>query len=150
MHDFAHDIKRYLDRLLELPFVLKIKILESKKRASAKFEVDGEIEIKTPTGKQTIPCEIKQSHLGHDTAMHLVHRTRCIENVIILAPSIGDALGDLLEREKVNFIDLAGNCHIRLGENYIARIQGRRIEKAPRADKGFRAPSFQVLLASLI
>jgi hypothetical protein len=45
-------------------------------------------------------------------------------------------------------MDLAGNCHLRLGKGYEARVQGRRLA-APAAEKGLRAPAYRVLFALL-
>jgi hypothetical protein len=46
-------------------------------------------------------------------------------------------------------VDLAGNCDVRLGGQYVAHVEGRGAE-VPGAAKSFRSPAYRVLLALLL
>lgn len=145
----------YLDRLRDLPFVREARIMEPKprgvlNRSPTRARAHPTVALETPTGKRRCPCEHHASHLGRETAEHLVLRAHDTPDLLVFAPSVGRDVGDLFAREGVNFIDLAGNCHLRLGDQYIARIQGQRAEPSPKTDKGLRAPSYAALLALLI
>ncbi len=69
---------------------------------------------------------------------------------MLFATHVGCGLGDLFARERVNFVDLSGNCFVRVGDQYLARVQG--VSKAPvdAAAKSMRAPSYAALLALLL
>jgi hypothetical protein len=56
-------------------------------------------------------------------------------------------LADTFVHEGLNFMDLAGNCHVRIGERYVAMIRGQRPPERAFVDKGLRAPALRVLLA---
>jgi hypothetical protein len=56
--------------------------------------------------------------------------------------------GDFLVENKINFIDLRGNCYLNLGDRYVARIQGQRGQQQPTA-RALRTPSYQVLFTIL-
>ena len=56
---------------------------------------------------------------------------------------------DRFGRTKVNFVDLAGNCHLEVGDRYYAHIEGRRPESKPSTARALRGPAYQVLFALL-
>jgi hypothetical protein len=142
------ELQPYVDRLLAIPFVRKVRAVPPS--ATAKRPFDYELELQTPTGKQRISFELKKSHLSRVMAEQIVTSQKSNRNpFLILAPSVGSVLGELLEREHVMFLDLAGNCHLDLDGKYIARVQGRKAVARPSADKGMRAPAYRVLFALL-
>jgi len=53
---------------------------------------------------------------------------------MLFAPHIGRPLAEYLVGKNVNFVDEAGNCHVRLGTSFMALIEGRTA--APRAALG--------------
>jgi hypothetical protein len=109
-----------------------------------------EVVLKTPSGAVTFRCEHKRSHLLREVAERVAHQARGVENVLLFAPSVGRELGEFLRREGVNFVDLAGNCYVRVGDQYLARIQGIRAEAVPAADRPLRAAAYRTLFALLV
>jgi len=142
------DIEAYLVYLRQLPFVVDVRLLKTPPGGDR--SVDAVLSIRTPNGTKGVSCLVRRSHLLRETAESLIYLARRVPDLLVLAPSVGRDLADLLEKEHVNFVDLAGNCHVRLGDQYIARIQGRTRLARPSSDKELRAASYRVLLALLI
>jgi hypothetical protein len=88
--------------------------------------------------------------LVQEAAQALLHVAEARPGLIVFAPAVGRALGDFFEHGGINFVDVAGNCCLRLGDRYVARIQGRRDATPKRAAKGLRAPAYRALLALMI
>jgi len=143
------ELAPYLERLDALPFVRGARVTATEPAGG----LDYELELRTPDGKRNIYVELKKSHLSRATVQQvLALRERARpkkETVLLLAPAIGQELGDLLEREQISFIDLAGNCYLDLGGRYVARIQGRSRPAADVSGKGLRAPAYRALFALL-
>lgn len=138
----------WLDRLRELPFVRAAKLVAPAR--TGRPQADAVVALKTPTGTFRCPCELRTSHLSREVAERLVQRGHEVPGLLLLAPQVGRNLGDLFTRANLNFVDLAGNCHVRLGDRYLARIQGQPAVRAAPVDKGMRAASYAALLALLI
>lgn len=145
-------LQPYLARLRALPFVQDISVrrAEVKRRAAPDFE----LEVQTESGKQHLFAELKKSHVSRAVAEQLLAlrssmRDRDQGRLLLLAPAVGRELGELLEREHVGFMDLAGNCYLDLGGRYVARIQGRTRSAPSAASKGLRAPAYRALFALL-
>jgi hypothetical protein len=111
---------------------------------------DSQLSITTPQDTHTLPCEIKRAHLRHETAEFIVHAAKRTPDLIVFAPTIGRELGDVFEHAGVNFVDSAGNCHLKLGDRYLARIQGRTAATKAPTDRGLRAPAYRALFALLV
>jgi hypothetical protein len=139
-------IRECLGSLRALPFVRGARLTRIKERE----EVDARLAVDTPTGVYALPCEIKRSHLSHETGQFLVHFAERHPGLMVLAPAVGRELGDLFERAGVNFVDALGNCSVRLADRYVARIQGRKGADVSRVDRGLRAPAYRALFALLV
>jgi hypothetical protein len=139
-------IQPCLEHLRALPFVSAVDISDGLRSDRS---VDAWLSIRTPIGEHALPCEIKRTHLRKEVAELLIHRAQKYPGLVVFAPLVGRDLGDLFEHAGINFVDPAGNCHLRIGEQYVARIQGRPAER-PRTGRGLRAPAYQTLLALLI
>jgi len=136
---------RYLEHLRALPFVKRAILRAQKPRPASPLEVA----VDTPEKRYVLRCEVQRSHLGRGAAQAMLlfaERT----GSIVFAPAVGRDLGDAFERGGVNFVDLAGNCFVRLGDRYIARIQGRTTASSKRIGKALRAPAYRALLAVMI
>src|SRR5262249_61517113 len=64
-------------------------------------------------------------------------------------PLVGAQIGARFVEAGVNFVDLAGNCHVRIGNRYLVRIQGERLERPASTERGLRAPGYRVIFALL-
>jgi hypothetical protein len=92
---------------------------------------------------------LKRGHLAAETAEHLLQIATNIPTLLVLAPTIGGDIGAQLAAARVNFIDLAGNCHVRIGDRYLARVQGERGARRPPSERALRSAGYRVLFALL-
>jgi len=136
----------YLDELEKLPFVKRARLVAPSKRA-ATAAAHSVIALTTAAGETKLPTEIWRSHLSREVAEHLVTVGHRSPGLLVLAPVVGSQLGDLFAEAAINFMDLAGNCHIRIGDKFVARIKGQRSPQREPADRNLRAPAFSVLFA---
>jgi hypothetical protein len=143
-----HDLQPYLERLEELPFVTNARTIELEPRIGH-ARLDARILLETPTGGVELAAEHKRSTLTRELAERLVHVGKRFPHLLVLAPAIGPDLGELFVREGIDFMDLAGNCHVHVEDRYLARIQGRRLAVRPVAERALRAPAFRVMFALL-
>jgi hypothetical protein len=144
------ELQPYLVRLRALPFVQDVSVrrAEVNRRAAPDFE----LAVQTESGKQHLFAELKKSHVSRGVAEQLLALRSSIRDQgrhLLLAPAVSRELGELLEREHVGFMDLAGNCYLDLGGRYVARIQGRTRSVPCAASKGLRAPAYRALFALL-
>lgn len=140
----------YAGQLRALPFVREARILVK----AAKGEdaaPDGVLRLRTPDGEHRFTIALRRSHLDRVTAEHLAHALSDDRaSHIVMAPYVGEPIGDLFEARGINFVDLQGNCSLRIGDRYIARIQRRRAPPRESHDKPLRGAGYQVLMALLI
>jgi hypothetical protein len=145
----AAETAEYLHRLRELPFVRAAKLVNS----AGGRPCERRILLKTPNREFQLALEFYSSRLNRDSTQLLAHRAE--RDLMVFTPVVPGELGDVLERAGINFVDLAGNCYLRLGERYVARIQGRRtpavLKRLPSGgDRGLRAPAYRVLFGLLV
>ena len=144
------DMDVYLERLRAIPFVRGARVTRKSRDGKAASQ-DGVLRLTTPEGEHLLAIERRRSHLDRVTAEHLVYAQRKDERGrIVVAPFVGEPLGDLFAQHGINFIDLEGNCSLNLDDRYIARIQHRHAPSREAQDKSIRGPGYQVLLALLI
>jgi len=143
----SDDLDAYLAHLGQLPFVRDVKQVE----ASPEEAVDGWLEVALIDGEVVrMGYELRASHLGAEVAERLGTMARSEEGLwILLAPYVGAPLGEALEGRGINFVDRVGNCHVRIGDRHVARVQGRSAPKVPARSKEMRAPGYQVMFAFL-
>ena len=141
------ELTGYLDLLKGIPFVRSVSI-DKKQHKKGDLIIDALLKVRTPTGSEQLYCEVKSSNMSHELAMQVVGFARHIHPLLVVAPIIGAGIGDFLVENKINFVDLRGNCYLNLGDRYVARIQGQRGEQHPTA-RALRTPSYQVLFTIL-
>lgn len=139
MLDMAEpDLRPYLDRLARLPFVRAVH-LHSKDAVG----------LTTPEGQTDLPVLYRGSVLNAALVEHMKVTATHRPGLLVLAPVIGSTPGEALAAAGVNFVDLAGNCHVRLGDRYFAWVQGRRAEQRAPGEKALRGPAYRVFAALL-
>jgi hypothetical protein len=149
MRNDPSKLDAYLARLREVSFVEDVRLAEMEPRVRRGPRPDARIVVRTPSGERSFLLAIKKSHLSRALAAMAVEELRVASRRwILMAPSIGGPLGRYLAEHAINFIDLQGNCHLRMGRGYVARIEGRREIKDPRG-RGVRAAGYQALFALL-
>jgi hypothetical protein len=143
------DLTPYLDHLRELPFVRGVR--EAPAPARGPYSTaDALVVVTTPQGTRRCPVELRTSHLTREAAEHVVHLRAESPDLMLLAPHVGRDLGDHLARARVNFMDLAGNCHVRFDDAFVARVQGLAAAPRPANARALRAPAYRALLALLL
>lgn len=141
--------RAYLENLERLPFVERAEIVRDRRTGARRDRFDGRIRVTTPKRTVELPFELKRTHLARAIAERLVHDGRDHPGFLVMAPHVGRELADVFIASGVNFVDLAGNCFVRLGDDYVAVIQGQRAERRPAPEKALRAPAYRVLFALL-
>ncbi|MBC7172157.1 MAG: hypothetical protein H5U40_07025, partial [Polyangiaceae bacterium] len=147
MRTAERDLRPYLERLKELPFVQNARLIAPNPLGDRRL--DAQILLETPSGGVELAAELKRTTLTRELAQTLVHLGTRVPRLLVLAPAIGPELGDLFAREGIDFVDLAGNCHVHVDDRYLARIQGRRLAAHPVAERALRGPAFRVVFALL-
>lgn len=144
--DMAFDA--YVSHLTGLPFVRAVRVQLS---AAGAQDAGGDavLELSTPNGSHVLHVEEKRTHVTRDVVEHLIALGRRRPDLILFLPHVGRQLGATLADAKVQFMDLAGNCFVQLGDEYIARVQGNPPVEASVRDRALRAPSYRVLFALL-
>lgn len=140
------ELEPYLEHVRELPFIRQARVLDLGHERRGE---DAHVVLDTPDEKVIITVEHKRSHLTNELAERLVHLRSTTPGLMVFAPAIGRDIAQRFSRAKLNFVDLAGNCHVEIGERYYVHIEGRRQEQAPVATRALRAPTYQVLFALL-
>jgi hypothetical protein len=139
-------LSQCLAHLRALPFVKRAALHAPQSRVLRALE----LVLDTPDGQYVLPCDVQRSHLGHEAGQAVLHFAEARSGLTVFAPAVGRALGDAFEQGGVNFVDTAGNCSLRLGDRYIARIQGRGGASRKPVGKALRAPAYRALLALMI
>ena len=135
----------YLVHLRGLPFVKSV--------ATGRRRADGglALSLATSTGKARLEAIEATGPLSYAVAEHLAQRVRAFEvPSILLLPEVSRDMAAFLRERGVLFVDLQGNCHVALGDAYVASVEGRRVEqRTPRGQTAMRAAGYRVLFALL-
>jgi hypothetical protein len=140
----------YLERLRSLPFVREARLVDGRKAGRSRPQEDARVLVRTPVEKITFSAELKRTHLSREIAERLIHLRSTNPDLILFAPIVGRELAERFSSAQLNFVDLAGNCHVQIAERYLAHVEGRRGEPRPSLHRALRAPTYQVLFALLV
>jgi hypothetical protein len=148
-------IDSYIEQLAKLPFWLPDTPPRDPPRPATRAKrgvSPGVIRFPTPDKQEhALDIVLQRTNLDPVAAERLAtEQTAHRAARIVMAPYIGEGPGEILERAKVNFVDLLGNCSLRLGDRYVARIQRHRPPPRETQAKGTRAAGYQVIMALLI
>ncbi|HYV84345.1 MAG TPA: type IV toxin-antitoxin system AbiEi family antitoxin [Patescibacteria group bacterium] len=143
-------VRHCLERLRDLPFVDKALLLPgSEPDARGR---DGRIRIITPFTTREFDLEVKRTHLTRGTVDGVLAQAarRGQRPWILFAPHVGRPLGQYLNEQRVNYVDVAGNCRLQIDRRHMALIEGRPPERAAGQGRGIGAPGFRILFALLV
>jgi len=132
-------LEEYLERLRSLAFVKKAEVRLHQRRQSD-VKADGVLAIHTPHSTHHFDLEIKRTPVTSAAIDAVIDRYEGGQSakppraLMLFAPHIGRPLAGYLVGKHVNFVDEAGNCHVRLGTSFMALVEGRR--PLPRAPLG--------------
>lgn len=140
-------VERCVDRLRELPFVDEIALILDPRSGGA----DAVIRVVTPTAKKNYVVEVKRTHLTRALAQGVIAQAARYAPTpwILFARHVGRPLARLLAEQDVNFVDLAGNCRLRVARKHFGMIEGRPPERRPQEGRGIGVPGLQLLFALL-
>ena len=143
-------IHQCVERLCELPFVKEVTLRKAVTRRDGR--VDGMIRVVTPTTRKDYVIEAKRTHLTRTIVEGAIARaTRYAPTPwILFARHVGRPLAHLLAEHDVNFVDLAGNCRLRVDRKHFGMIEGRPPERRPQEGRGIGVPGLQILFAILV
>lgn len=145
-----HDLlDLYAAALRALPFVEEAGIELASALESDSWAPDVRVLLQTPLGEVQLLGAVKTSHLTRGVAQGLLSRLGATAGEwIVLATHVGRPMGELLREAGLNYLDQSGNCHLRIGDHYVATVEGRR---APRAEgsRGLKAAGARILFALL-
>lgn len=129
-------VEAFLGRLRELPFVLGVKLMPS--RASGEWCVS----IKTSRRLHKFRLDYKPGGLRPAVLERVLSQHNPDDPVAMLfSDHVPPAATQELARRRVNFVDLAGNCFLRLGTDHVAEVLGRKAElvRPPHASSAARS-----------
>lgn len=116
---------------------------------------DGVLSIKTPQSTHLFDLEIKRSPVTYAVIDAVIgrhergHTKKNSRALMLFAPHIGRPLAEYLVSKNVNFVDQAGNCHVRLGTSFMAHIEGRTPTYRGVAGRGIGLSGYLVVFAIL-
>jgi len=147
------DLEPYLAHVRRVLPVTRIHV-RGLRRAYAheipRGQVATEIVLELPGKSVTLHLDVMRTHLGRAVAIAKIGALgRRAPEWLLLAPHVGAPLGAMLAAAGVNYVDLRGNCHLRLGGAYAAHVEGRGKGAAATRTKGVRAAGIRVLFALL-
>jgi hypothetical protein len=143
------DLRPYLDRVGQLPFVSGIEVRTAEPDGREGW--DALLSVRTPKGRHELAVEFKSAPLTPSGAQHLLsqvsndHRHKWL----VFSPYVPAPVGELLATQGVGYLDQAGNYHVALGKDFLAHVEGRRPAPKPREGRGLGATAYQVLFALL-
>jgi hypothetical protein len=140
----------YLDNLRALPFVRGVCLQADRPHRGT--AIDGVLELTTPRGHRKLRVEEKTSHLTLAVARDLIARmaSRTTPPLILFAPYVSAEMAAVLLPHGINFVDKVGNCHLDLGGDYVAHVEGRKLRRPLDAPGGMRAAGFRLVFALLV
>jgi hypothetical protein len=113
------DLERYLTHLRTLPFVRRAAV-RNVGPDWGPYRPDAVLTLRAPQG-------------SHE----------------FFAPYVGQQMGRHLDEHGMNYVDAAGNCRLRLGDDHVVIIEGQRPAREAAGGRGMGAAGFQVLFAVL-
>lgn len=72
-----------------------------------------------------------------------------LDRALILADHVGPATAHALRAAGLQFLDRSGNCHIHIGDHYVAWVEGRARRRPPQHERAMRDAGLRVLFSLL-
>ncbi len=143
-------LDRCVERVRQLPFVRKATVLGDTRGWLRR--ADAVLKLVTPDVTEEFVVEVKRTHLTRAVVDGVLAQAarHAPKPWILFAPHVGRPLARYLGEQGANFVDVAGNCRLRVGSRYLAAIEGRPEETRPLEARGAAVPGHQVLFALLV
>jgi|SRR5688572_1261228 len=121
--------EQYLNKIRALEFVKDARLTPFPR--SSHGSADRGVRIRTPKGTYAFTVETKSSYLDRSTLNATISHANALSRtshhpVLLLARYIPRPSGEKLVEAGVNFVDLAGNMHLSLDNNYVRTVLGNK------------------------
>lgn len=137
-------LRFYFQLLRELPFITSLEFKQPSSRGGR--GVDGILRIGTPKGIQAFAVEVKRSYLDRTLLNGLIAlRKKQDAPLLLLARYVPTPSAERLMRAGISFVDLAGNMHLVLGDDYARTVIGRRQQQKYEATARLTPATVQLL-----
>lgn len=123
------DLAGHLDHLRALPFIRDLRIDWQTERGER--QVDGLVTLRTPRRTFTLGLAVKRAFLDRAATSGLIAEHLRLQRerrlpLLLAARYVPRPTGERLVAAGVNFVDRAGNIHLRLGQDHHVLVLGRR------------------------
>jgi hypothetical protein len=117
------DLEPWLTAAKRLPFVRSVEVRGKDATRSLHLRARGkdvryrlEVSLAQPLGRAQL-------------ASLLAPRRRQSERVLLFAPQVSGGLAEALREAGIDYVDLAGNCHIDVDGVHVAHVEGRKLRE---------------------
>jgi hypothetical protein len=143
MLDKTTSFDAHLQHLQDIMFVRDVKVLPAPLPPA-----DAVLRVVTINGRtHKLYVEEKKAPFSKTTLSHIVARFAGKEaSYVLFAGFVPAALATEMAERNINFIDRNGNCFLRLGDSYVAHVQGRTAVRMV-GEKRLHGASVRVVLA---
>ena len=141
------DLRPWLDRLGALPGVSMAKVHRQKRVARDDAEPGATLTFKASGHIQRYQLEVRRAHPLNLALVAMPAPERPAPRPLLFAQHIPEPLGSRLRDRDIDYVDLAGNCHL-TGSQMLVHVEGRRLgrdEQLPRQRQ--REAGHQLLFA---
>ena len=143
-------VNRCLAHLRRLPFVEQATAMADPEYAPGR-KADLVLRLRTPAGDHEFAVEVKKPQITQAVAEHhaLEVREPGARPWMLFAPFVPPRVGRALVERGLCYIDEVGNCHVAIGREYVARIEGRRRPQRTPRGRGMGIAGYKVLFTIL-
>ena len=138
--------EQYLDKIRTLGFVRNARLGPAPNLDPVR--PDGTLTIRTPKGTYVFMIETKSSYLDRSTLNAIIaHANASLKPrhpVVLFARYVPAPSAEKLMQAGINFVDLAGNMHLALNNDYVRTVLGNR-ESRGHSDKILTPSRIQML-----
>ena len=148
---FSATVKRYVERLGELPFIEAADLRAYPSRGGELW--DYLLEIQVGGHRRRLFVEEKRTtNLSSSLIEDLAARSGKLDRAewILFAPYVSPPAGARLRSKNINYVDMAGNCFITLGKSYTATIEGRKPAFSRHGTRGIGSAGYRTLFTLLV
>jgi hypothetical protein len=148
----AEDLGPYVARLKELPFVEEARLAELEPRRR-RIGWDALLEIRAGGRTHRFLVEHKRTpRLDYALVDALLGRLAAQTDArwVLFTPHVTPPMAAHLQRQGVNYMDLAGNCRLIIDKGHVAIIEGRRPARGVEEARVVGPAGYQVLFALLV
>jgi hypothetical protein len=140
----------YLAHIRQLPFVRGASEVKAE-AVPSEIRADNLLQLETEKGPYLMKVEARRGPLTQATVAEISTRLgKDPSGHILFVRQVSRDLARQLAKSKINFVDLAGNCHLALKKGLLVYVEGKRDPSSRLRDKTMRGTGYKVLFALLV